>query len=75
MSEVLTYRDHQVSEEQKQLIPHLLQTLSKSADFYVEMKWEFTSWVPFVSRVCPSDTYKVWKAGKSIRVDSTLTGS
>ena len=71
---MLSYRDHQVSVEQKELVPRLLTTLSKTSDFYVEMKWEFTSWVPFVSRVCPSDTYKVWKAGKSIRVDSTLTG-
>ena len=30
--------------------------------------------VPLVSRMCPSDTYKVYKQGSSVRVDTTLLG-
>jgi len=43
-------------------------------DFYMEIHWEFKSWVPLVSRLCPWDTYKIWKKGASIRVDTTLVG-
>ncbi|CAB1321608.1 unnamed protein product [Coregonus sp. 'balchen'] len=46
----------------------------QSADFYMEMKWEFTSWIPLVSRVCPGDVCRIWKSGASLRVDATLLG-
>lgn len=30
--------------------------------------------VPLVSRMCPSDTYKIYKQGSSVRIDTTLLG-
>lgn len=37
------------------------------------MKWDFdSSFIPFVSRFAPSDTFKIWKYKDCLRVDSTL---
>ncbi|KAK4316799.1 hypothetical protein Pmani_012057 [Petrolisthes manimaculis] len=52
--------------------PDLVRALSQMGDFYMELKWDFQSWVPLVSRILPSDICKIHKKGASIRLDTTL---
>lgn len=52
--------------------PCLVEALNQMGDFYMELKWDFTSWVPLVSRILPSDICKIHKRGSCIRLDSTL---
>jgi hypothetical protein len=39
------------------------------------MIWQFNSTlVPFLEKIAPYDTFKIWKYGRSIRLDSTFAG-
>lgn len=43
--------------------------LSKTPNFYLEMKWEVNVKVPLVSYFCPNDTCKIWKYDQNVRMD------
>ncbi|KAK4752400.1 hypothetical protein SAY87_021198 [Trapa incisa] len=56
-------------------LPRLIRTLCRMRDFYMEITFNFeSSVIPFITRIAPSDTYKIWKRGANLRADMTLAG-
>lgn len=55
-------------------LPTLQRALAELPDFVMRLSWEFTSWVPGLSRLLPNDAWYVSKRGSSLRLDSTLLG-
>ncbi|XP_058101320.1 uncharacterized protein LOC131245710 isoform X2 [Magnolia sinica] len=56
-------------------LPRVIATMQRMRDFYMEITFNFeSSVIPFISRIAPSDTYKIWKRGSNLRADMTLAG-
>ncbi|GLJ04805.1 hypothetical protein SUGI_0003920 [Cryptomeria japonica] len=56
-------------------LPRLVATMRRMRDFYMEITFHFeSSVIPFIGRIAPSDTYKIWKRGSNLRADMTLAG-
>eukprot|EP00002_Diphylleia_rotans_P007709 TRINITY_DN1735_c0_g1_i2.p1 TRINITY_DN1735_c0_g1~~TRINITY_DN1735_c0_g1_i2.p1 ORF type:complete len:536 (-),score=120.13 TRINITY_DN1735_c0_g1_i2:357-1964(-) len=53
-------------------IPSVMDRLEHMPDFELKLKWEFSSWIPFLSRLCPSDVYTIRKKGSTVRMDTTI---
>eukprot|EP00045_Choanoeca_perplexa_P010410 m.105021 g.105021 ORF g.105021 m.105021 type:complete len:613 (+) comp15269_c0_seq1:157-1995(+) len=74
LATILNSRNFKLQSETQDRIPELLSLLDETPDFEVDMKWDFSSWVPLVSGMCPSDVCHIWKKGNSVRFDMTLLG-
>ncbi|XP_019698102.1 ankyrin repeat domain-containing protein 13C isoform X2 [Harpegnathos saltator] len=84
LAEAISYGDRQTisslvrklkertKEDMEDRTPDIVSALHQIGDFYMELKWDFQSWLPLVSRVLPSDICKIHKSGASIRMDTTL---
>ncbi|KAM4896169.1 ankyrin repeat domain-containing protein 13C isoform 2-T2 [Sylvia borin] len=72
VSALLRKLKQQSRESVEEKRPRLLKALKELGDFYLELHWDFQSWVPLLSRILPSDACKIHKQGINIRLDTTL---
>jgi len=69
---LLKKQKQQTRDELSKRRPELIKCLERMSNFYMELRWDFQSWIPLVSRILPSDVCKIYKKGANIRVDTTL---
>lgn len=62
----------QAKSEMDRRRPEMISGLRSLGDFSLELKWDFSSWVPLVSRILPSDVCRISKQGAAVRLDTTL---
>ncbi|KAI4298702.1 hypothetical protein L6164_032229 [Bauhinia variegata] len=56
-------------------LPRVIAVLRRMRDFYMEISFHFeSSVIPFVGKIAPSDTYKIWKRDGNLRADTSLAG-
>ncbi|KAG6386902.1 hypothetical protein SASPL_152079 [Salvia splendens] len=73
---VLVQRHHLTAwSKWRRRLPRLVAALRRMRDFYMEISFHFdSSVVPFVGKIAPSDTYKIWKRDGNLRADTSLAG-
>lgn len=56
-------------------LPRVIAALRRMRDFYMEISFHFeSSVIPFVGKLAPSDTYRIWKRDGNLRADTSLAG-